>query len=674
MAAGIAMIIMVLLTVMVFQLTKTVTNYADRRGSESYLEILRDIQSYYASDVLKPMRENGIQPVIDYRNTPLSAPYPATFTHELVTNLSATNESRTFRFFSKLPFVKRPDSGPQDDFETMALQQFEDDPTLLTMNREEASEQGQRMRIAVAMRMDQGCVDCHNSHPESPKTDWQVGELRGVMAVSRPVSAMSTIATSRMAGWIFALWIILAALVVSLVGGVAVVSRNNRELILAKRDIEQLAAIDSVCEIANRRSFFDYVDRLFADGSQTFNMITLDLRGFKAINDIHGHAIGDHLLFAVGRRLVALCPQKGLVARLGGDEFAIAIPGDSLAKPIVNFVQTLVQTLSEPYSISGRTLHVTSAAGIATAPIHSTDTAGLLACADLAMYHARGLSSTPVCMFDDSLRDEAIAADAMAIELREAISSGQFSLHYQPQFTLASGKLSGLEALVRWEHPQRGRQMPGVFLPVIQQFSLSLPLSVVIIDLAIRDLQGWMNAGLSVPDLSINIHPDQLRDVGHIAWLRGRLAASGISPKNIILEITEECVLGRGGENSSLILEELRGDGFRISLDDFGTGYASLSHVKTLPVDELKIDRSFVRNIVDDETDRTIVAGLIALSKSLKIDLVAEGIEDVAQAAALTKLGCPKVQGYLFGRPQSVDDITSLLGSTPKRQRMMASA
>lgn len=634
------------------KLADVITSHAIQQGAESYVSILAETQRYYAAEIVKPLMANGLKPSVDYAENKGSIPYPATFTHGLVDYLSSRHpEGTKFRFYSEYPFYDRANSGPQDPFEKEALAAFYQDRELTQFSRVESKDGTEQLRYAKPLIMAEGCVSCHNSHRLSPKKDWKVGDLRGVIAISKPVNVMASGNAGAMQNWIIAIWVFLSLTVCGLIASIVVVTKRKNEVSLLSLANERLANLDPVCDVANRRRFLALTDdRLNSVSDRPPCLIMLDLRGFKTVNDVHGHAAGDELLRMVAQRLQALCPKHGLVARIGGDEFAMLI-GHEDDGTLLQFGAAIIDRLSEPYSIAGRLVHVSAAAGIARGIEHGDDAAELMTNADLAMYQARHNERHRVELFDRQLLEQASASEILAEEVRKGIERSEFCFHYQPQFNLANGRLTGVEALVRWNSPLRGLVPPSDFLPIAEEKTLMVRLAQNLINRVIDDWHAWSASGLVIPRVSLNMHAHQLRDSEHLNWFQERLAEAGIKTSDILLEVTEGCVLGRGSEGVIDTLAKLDEAGFQISLDDFGTGFASLSHIKDLPVSEVKIDRSFVRNLLDDRGDRAIVSSLIAIGSALEIRVVAEGIENVRQAALLARMGCPEVQGFLFGKP-----------------------
>jgi diguanylate cyclase (GGDEF)-like protein len=376
----------------------------------------------------------------------------------------------------------------------------------------------------------------------------------------------------------------------------------------------------------------------------------IDVDKFKQINDTLGHACGDQVLCAVARRLQALGEGDGLVARLSGDEFAIAISGDEIMGRADRLSELALLALNKmPISIGGRELSVEVSIGVATYPQHCGNAEELLGNADLALYRAKAIGRGRHVIFNRGIRAELEARLSLEAELARAVKRKEFELFYQPQVSLADGKLLGAEALIRWRHPTRGLVLPGDFIPVANASSLSVGIALWVMQTACRQGRLWQQKGHALR-LGVNLSPAQLQAGDLAATAETVLRDTGFSPALLELEVTENILL-EDHERARDIFRQIQALGVRIAFDDFGTGYASLTYLKNFPLDRLKIDRSFVRELRVGSDDAAIVGSTITLAKLLGLSVVAEGIEDRATADLLEKMGCEEGQGYHFGRP-----------------------
>jgi diguanylate cyclase (GGDEF)-like protein len=412
---------------------------------------------------------------------------------------------------------------------------------------------------------------------------------------------------------------------------------------------EHGARTDALTGLGNRRRLVEETARLLR-AEAPLSVLSVDLDGFKAVNDGRGHAVGDALLVAVAERLRAGVRADDLVVRLGGDEFAVLVPGP--AAHAVDVAQRLQDAVRCPVLLTGRPVTVTASVGVA-----DTTTAGrrdadlLLRNADLAMYHAKATGRDTVVVFAPGMAEAASDRAALAEDLTAAMAAGdQLGVHYQPVVTLPGGEVHGHEALVRWRHPTRGPIAPLLFVPIAEQTGAVTALGAWVLRRATRDAAAGLDGAGGPSRVAVNVSAVQLADPGFVQTVRDALADSGLPAHLLVLEVTES-VLADDLDAVSARLQELRDLGARIAIDDFGTGYSSLSYLRRLPADIVKVDRSFVADLTRGGSAATLVASIVELSRSLSLDVVAEGVETEAQRATLVELGCTYAQGYLFGRP-----------------------
>ena len=435
---------------------------------------------------------------------------------------------------------------------------------------------------------------------------------------------------------------------------------------------------DPLTGLANRTLLLDRLgqalDRSRGSGS-TVAVLFLDLDRFKVVNDSMGHDAGDQLLIAVAERIQRTLRPQDTAARCGGDEFIILCEDINGPSDAVAVAERVLAALSAPVSLLGQQLVISASVGIALANAHNDDAAGLLRDADSAMYEAKGRGPARWSLFDHRMRERAVARLELENDLRYAIQHGELDLHYQPNVRLSDEGVVGMEALVRWEHPERGSLPPAEFIALAEETGLILPLGAWVIETACRQLADWINRGcVGAGDLyiSVNLSPHQLSHSGLVNHIAGVLMMTGLSPRSLCLEVTESALLD-DLHGARRVLERLRRLGVRIALDDFGTGYSSLSYLQMLPVDILKLDRSFIARLSPDPRDRAVVAGMIDLAHALDITVVAEGVETEQQLAELRKLDCDLVQGFHFFEPQCAVDLDAVL-MFPQPLRLSAAA
>jgi len=384
----------------------------------------------------------------------------------------------------------------------------------------------------------------------------------------------------------------------------------------------------------------------------------LDLDRFKNINDSLGHNVGDHLLVEVASRLQACVRGADTVARLSGDEFVVLLP--RLASPDVTSVAAkLVEALSVPYWIGDRELRTTPSIGISLCPQDAQDVESMIKYADTAMYAAKAKGGARFQYFAREMNQAATERLHIEFRLREALDGGQFVLHYQPKIDM-TGRLTGLEALLRWQLEGEAPLGPAQFIAIAEESGLIDEIGDWVIVTVCRQLRAWIDQGLDAPCVAINLSTRQLRQPDLAVKVGRMLVESGLSPDMLEFEVTETAAM-ENPQTAARRLDELGAMGLTLSIDDFGTGYSSLSHLRSLPLDALKIDRSFVRDIASDANDLAIARGTIALAHSLGLRVVAEGVETMAQWQLLRGLGCDEVQGYLIACPAPAEELAGIL-------------
>jgi len=391
-------------------------------------------------------------------------------------------------------------------------------------------------------------------------------------------------------------------------------------------------------------------------------VLLFDLDRFKVINDSLGHSVGDELLIAVALRLADACPPGAELARMGGDELAVLVTDLVTESEAVAVAHDLQQVIHRPVTVDGHEVATTASVGVAYTADPDEKSDDLLRHADAAMYAAKELGRNRIEVFDDTLRANVRRRLQNEIELRHAIESGELEVYYQPEVEVPSGRLLGAEALVRWRHPTRGLLAAVEFIDLAEETGLILDLGVWVLREACRQQVAWQRRNPDEPMLvRVNLSARQIGQPDLLSQVVTIMRETGIQPANLCLEITETTVMADAAASLE-VLEKLRGLGVELAIDDFGTGYSSLSYLKRFPVDVLKIDRSFVDGLGADPDDTAIVQAIMVLASTLGLRVTAEGVETETQLDELLRLGCSRVQGYLFARPESVDDFTGRLG------------
>jgi diguanylate cyclase (GGDEF)-like protein len=444
----------------------------------------------------------------------------------------------------------------------------------------------------------------------------------------------------------------------------AVAALNLRNAVLL-RHVQDLAEQDSLTGAANRRMFQRTLERTLEaqTGAETGSdritaVLFIDLDDFKIVNDSMGHAAGDELLVAVTARVRGLVRQGDLVARLGGDEFAILTGDLPDLRRSRAMAERLVRDLRVPYVLSGKTVTVTASIGIASARDAGSDAQEVVRNADVAMYMAKANGKSGFAIFDPGMHAAIRARHELGAELQHAVDLGQLRLVYQPIVSLDSGRISGLEALVRWQHPERGIVAPGEFIEIAEENGAILPIGRWVMREACERAVAWQKSGLTPPGLflCVNVSAREIQQPGFVGSVEETLAWAGLEPTRLILEITETALI-KATSTTVATLEALRALGVRVVIDDFGTGYFSLSHLRQFPVDALKIAGEFVQVAEGDSRSAALAGAIVALGESLEIATVAEGIETKEHAERMRSLGCTYGQGYFFARPIGAEEI-----------------
>ena len=436
----------------------------------------------------------------------------------------------------------------------------------------------------------------------------------------------------------------------------------------SEQEIERLAFYDALTGLPNRRLLLDRLQRSIAACQRSKNLgalLFIDLDNFKDLNDTLGHDMGDQLLAQVATRLVRSVREADTVARFGGDEFVVMLESlapdvQSAASQTETIADKLLASLNQPFALDGGQHYSTPSIGITLFGDERLTVDELLKRADLAMYQAKAAGRNTQRFFDPDMQAAVNARSNLEADLRQGLARGELLVHYQPVVNHQS-QLLGAEALVRWRHPERGMISPGDFIPLAEQTGLILPLGQYVLQTACEQLQRWsQHASTAQLTVAVNVSARQFRQPDFVAQVLQTLQNHQADPHKLKLELTESLLLG-DIEDTIVRMEQLKSEGVGFALDDFGTGYSSLSYLKRLPLDQVKIDQSFVRDVLTDPNDAAIVRTILALAKSLDLQVVAEGVETVGQLTFLRLHGCEAFQGYLFGRPGPVGDINAIL-------------
>jgi diguanylate cyclase (GGDEF)-like protein len=427
--------------------------------------------------------------------------------------------------------------------------------------------------------------------------------------------------------------------------------------------IHFMAHFDALTRLPNRVMLHDRILQAITMArrqKKTVAILFLDLDRFKAINDTLGHSIGDILLQAVAERLLACIRASDTVARLGGDEFVIVLPDLPEGGHAAVVAQKILDTISKPFEIRDVELNTSASIGISIFPDDGIANEDLITNADVAMYQSKESGRNNYHFFAPEMNDSSYERLTMENNLRRALERQEFVLYYQPQVNSETGRIIGTEALIRWRHPKTGLVPPGMFIPIAEESGLIVAIGEWVLREACRQNKAWQQAGLTPIPVAVNLSAVQFRQNGLTDLVADALRESGLEPCWLELEITESAIM-QNAEAAITTLRSLKQMGLKLSIDDFGTGYSSLSYLKKFPLDKLKIDQSFVRDITTNQDDASIVIAIIWMAKSLKLRVIAEGVETKGPLDFLTSNDCVEIQGYYFGKPAPANEFGQLL-------------
>lgn len=449
------------------------------------------------------------------------------------------------------------------------------------------------------------------------------------------------------------------ALLVGMLVAILVLKYTNR----ANREREQLATRDTLTGLPNRMMFMDRLEQSLIRARRNQSLVGvmfIDLDRFKRVNDTLGHAIGDQLICEVAQRLRSTARAQDIVARLGGDEFVVVISDVNEVKQILHVVEKMLLAVATPCQLGERELFSSCSIGISVFPNDGIDSGSLLKNADTAMYHAKNSGRNRFQLYNAAMN--ALAEERLQLEtdLHHALERNEFVYHYQPQVSLETGRVLGVEALIRWNHPDKGLLSPDAFLDMLEETDEIINVGRRLMEMACRQTASWHIAGFNDLEIAINLSSKEFWHPELIPSIQFALAESSLPPGALQFELTESIFMEDVDAAVRRILE-LKALGVSVAVDDFGTGYSSLAHLKRFPVDVLKIDRYFIKEIEHDPVNKAMVSAILTLSKDLNLKNVAEGIETQAQLECLRKMGCPIVQGYLISQPVPARQITAML-------------
>ncbi|MHB8841672.1 MAG: sensor domain-containing protein [Candidatus Aquicultor sp.] len=427
--------------------------------------------------------------------------------------------------------------------------------------------------------------------------------------------------------------------------------------------LNYMAYYDTLTGLPNRTTFTSRLNLALSNAYHTKGMIAvmfLDLDNFKAMNDTLGHTVGDQLLQDVGARLEDCLRESDLVARLGGDEFTVLLTGISSAKDVSGIARNVINALKPPFSFDGRELYVTTSIGASLYPYDGKDSQTLLRNADMALYRAKEQGRNSFQLYTASMNTRITERLNLENRIRKALDDGEFEIYYQPQVDLLSGEIFCMEALLRWHHPGFGTVYPAEFIPVLEEIGLISEIGEWVLRTACKQNKTWQDEGLLPVRIAVNMSPRYFERPNIVERIGRILEETRLNPKYLDIEITENAVI-KDTEVIATIFYELREKGIRISIDDFATGYSSLSYLKKFPVDSVKIDQSFVSDLMDNPDDIAIAKAIVSLARNFGLETVAEGVETAEQLEFLRQLGCDGAQGFVFSKPTTAEEAAKLL-------------
>lgn len=439
--------------------------------------------------------------------------------------------------------------------------------------------------------------------------------------------------------------------------------RDITERKQADEKISSLVYLDPLTGLPNRRLFNDRLGSTMAraaENQQLFSLLYLDIDHFKLVNDMLGHSVGDQLLMEVTDRLRQQASEKVTISRLGGDEFILLLPETDYTQAAA-YAQGVLDCFNKPFHFNGEELFVTPSIGISSYPADGQDAETLIKNADLALYRVKEEGRNNFQFFTNDMNEEMSRRSKIAIGLRKGLERGEFTINYQPQIDINSGDIIGVEALVRWVHPHMGPISPGEFIPIAEESGTIIQLGEFVMRNACLQNKAWQDAGLPKFRVAINISARQFSQANLCELVQSALTDSGLEPQYLELELTESIIQGSASAVKTMV--ELKAMGIHLSIDDFGTGYSSLSYLKLFPINTLKIDQYFTRNIHADVKDAALVDTIIRMAHNLNLNVIAEGVETDEQLSFLKERRCNQAQGYLFNRPLPADDITQIYGN-----------
>lgn len=668
---------------------------ATLKGEETAQQ-MKTLRSFYSQHVVSKATVAGARASSAYKDVAGTIPVPTTFILDVAEAFS-TDEVRV-GLVSPFPWPTR-EGRVLDTFQKDAWEHLSRQPGDRFVRREKVNGR-EVLRVAVSDSMDASCVSCHNSHPQSPKSNWKVGDVRGLIEIVRPIDAITRgarelsfelvigigLAGAALLGFLVLMGQRLIRPLRDLTGVINLIAQGRHqdklphversdelgtvaraltflqeqtsERARAEAQISHMVHHDALTGLPNRVRFREEMDRALALSrrGETFAVFCVDLDHFKSVNDTLGHPIGDALLREVAERLKSCLRDTDTVARLGGDEFAILQIGGEQPLGSTLLAERIITSLGQPYDISGHQVVIGASVGIALAPHDGDDADQLLKNADMALYRSKNDGRGTHRYFEPEMDAKMQARRALELDLRRALVNQEFEIYYQPLINLNDNEVCGFEALLRWKHPTRGMVSPADFIPLAEEIGIINAIGAWVLKRACLEAATWP----SHVKVAVNLSPAQFRSKTLLLDVVAALGASSLPASRLELEITETVML-QDTDTTLATLYQLRELGVRISMDDFGTGYSSLSYLRKFPFDKIKIDQSFIRDISAEDESVAIIRAVAGLGTSFGMATTAEGVETRDQLKRLREEGCTEVQGYLFSPPKPAKEIKAML-------------
>ncbi|TDF41794.1 EAL domain-containing protein [Alteromonadaceae bacterium M269] len=662
-------------------------------------ETLQKIRNYYSRNVLsKVIAHSNVESTHLHKISENGVPIPATFLIEMAQS-HTENDNIKVNVTSPYPFAPRK-GRVMDDFQTYAWQQLIQNPNEPVSQFDTVD--GRRVvRVALPDKLTApACVACHNAHRDSPKNDWKLGDVRGIVEIEVNVESGLERANN------ISLWIVLGSflcLIVLILFNLRVARKVARPLseitnamtALSERkhiqtktkrcdytevrtlsaafvnfqdnelrrqaleeEVHNLAYYDTLTKVPNRASMVKFLKETIPSFSEqeSLSLLIVNIDKFNEVNDTLGYSIGDQVLVAVAKRIQESCAGS-IISRFNSTEFAIAYLGTKTEDECLAYATKIVEQMQIPFTVDEHNVHLSVSIGITVIRDNETSIDDAIAQANIALNHAEASETEKLVYYTPALSQELHHRVKMIKELKVASNNFELVPFFQPQIDLVSGEIIGAEALLRWIKPDGTMVSPAEFIPSAEKSRLILPIGRQVLNDACRLNKQWQDLGLKPFRVAVNVSGIQFDEDDMVDAVQDALNQSGLSPEWLELEVTESALMS----DIEIIVEKLsrlRDLGIELAIDDFGTGYSSLSYLKRLPIDRLKIDQSFVRHLIQDEDDQAIAQMVLGLGKSLKLKVLAEGVEDAETRDFLKERGCDEVQGYFYAKPMSAQEFT----------------